>query len=124
LQCILNLLSNAAKYTEKGTISLSVKVIAAEGLSHPLAGEGSHREFAQIVVEDTGIGIVSDDLARIFGPFARLDSPLRSRVPGTGLGLYLTRKLVTEVLNGEIRCASQSGRGSTFTMLIPVHGGE
>lgn len=118
LQCILNLLSNAAKYTEKGTISVHVKVIAGDNLSRPVVG----LESVEIVVEDTGIGMGSEDLARIFDPFARLDSRLRSRVPGTGLGLYLTRKLVTEVLKGEIRCVSRQGSGSTFTMLIPVDG--
>lgn len=120
LQCILNLLSNAAKYTEKGTIS----VISVEGGAHPIDVEDACREFAEIVVQDTGIGIASEDLVRIFGPFTRLDSPLRSRVPGTGLGLYLTRKLVTEVLQGEIRCTSQAGRGSMFAIAIPVDGGE
>jgi len=119
LQCILNLLSNAAKYTEKGTIT----VISVDGVP-PTATEEARRPFAEITVQDTGIGIPSEDLTRIFGPFARLDSPLRSRVPGTGLGLYLTRKLVTEVLKGEIHCTSQTGRGSRFTIAIPVDGGE
>jgi len=120
LQCILNLLSNAAKYTEKGTISVS----SVEGGAQPMDAEDARRRYAEIAVEDTGIGIASEDLGRIFCPFTRLDSSLRSRVPGTGLGLYLTRKLVTEVLKGEIRCTSQAGRGSTFTIAIPVDGGE
>ena len=74
----------------------------------------------EISVEDTGIGIKEEDLPKLFGSFVRLDSPLRATVKGTGLGLYLTRKLIGEVLKGDIICTSRYGEGSVFTMRIPV----
>lgn len=105
LQCVINLVSNAVKFTEKG----SLWVHAA------LTGD-----FIEISVADTGVGIQEEDLPKLFTPFVRLESPLRSKVAGTGLGLYLTRKLVTEVLRGTIVCSSRYGEGSTFTLRMPV----
>jgi signal transduction histidine kinase len=75
----------------------------------------------KISVEDTGIGIREEDAAKLFEPFVRLESPLRSRVAGTGLGLYLTRKLAREVLGGDISFTSEYGRGSRFVLTIPVN---
>lgn len=124
LQCMLNLLNNAAKYTEKGHISVSTRRVDNERAKASLAVQASCRDFVEIAVEDTGIGIRNEDLPKIFEPFIRLDSPLHSRVSGTGLGLYLTQKLVMEVLNGEIRFESEYGRGSRFVMLTPVNGGN
>jgi len=106
LQCVLNLLSNAAKYTERGFVRIAAR--KADG------------DFVEISVEDSGIGIKEKDKARIFEPFVRLESPLRTKVYGTGLGLYLTRKLVTEVLRGKIDFTSEYGRGSRFMIAIPV----
>lgn len=124
LQCMLNLLNNAAKYTEKGYISMCTRRVDNERATAPLAFQPSCRDLVEIAVEDTGIGIRSEDSPKIFEPFIRLDSPLHSRVSGTGLGLYLTQKLVMEVLKGEIRFESEYGRGSRFVMLIPVNGGD
>ncbi|HEY6007796.1 MAG TPA: ATP-binding protein, partial [Geobacteraceae bacterium] len=124
LQCLLNLMNNAAKYTEKGGISVRARGVAGERPLVPGDSRGACSDRVEIAVEDTGVGISGEDLARIFEPFTRLHSPLRPRVPGTGLGLYLTRKLVTEVLRGEIRLASEATRGSTFALVIPVNGGE
>jgi signal transduction histidine kinase len=75
----------------------------------------------EISVTDTGIGIREEDIDRLFSPFVRLDSHLTSTVPGTGLGLYLTRKLVKEVLQGEIAVASTAGVGSRFAVMVPVN---
>jgi PAS domain S-box-containing protein len=124
LQCLLNLLNNAAKYTEKGSISVRAGDVPGEESTLPDSGRDSCRDYVEIAVEDTGIGIGREDMPRIFEPFTRLNSQLLSRVAGTGLGLYLTRKLVTEVLGGEVRFASESGRGSVFALVIPVDGGE
>ncbi|OGW52972.1 MAG: hypothetical protein A2Z46_05585 [Nitrospirae bacterium RBG_19FT_COMBO_55_12] len=74
----------------------------------------------EIIVEDTGIGINKDDLPKLFHSFVRLDSPLRTTVLGTGLGLYLTKKLVTEALGGKIFVESGPGKGSRFGILIPI----
>jgi len=75
---------------------------------------------AEISVTDTGIGIREEDLPRMFQPFVRFISSLQSTVPGTGLGLYLTRKLAAEVLKGDILLTSEYGKGSRFTIKIPV----
>ena len=75
----------------------------------------------EISVEDTGIGIEQEDLPKLFQPFVRLVPPHQAAIPGTGLGLYLTRRLVTEVLHGDVSCRSRYGEGSTFTLKIPVH---
>lgn len=118
LQCLLNLLNNAVKYTERGSIHVRAGTVAGEAVP-PAVGRRAG-ELVEIAVEDTGIGIGAEDLPRIFEPFTRLDSPLQPRAAGTGLGLYLTRKLATEVLRGEVRFTSEAGRGSVFTLVIPV----
>jgi PAS domain S-box-containing protein len=107
LQCLLNLLSNAAKFTNQGSI-----VVSAE-----LSADGS---WMTIAVEDTGIGIEEDDLGRLFTPFVRLHTPQASIVPGTGLGLYLAKKLAHEILKGDILVTSTYGAGSRFTIRVPV----
>ncbi|MBA3015855.1 MAG: PAS domain S-box protein [Proteobacteria bacterium] len=107
LQCILNLLSNAVKFTTKGGVQLMARTVK----------EGEHIE---ITVTDTGIGIKEEDMPKLFQSFVRFDSPLRASVPGTGLGLYLTKKLVRETLGGEISAKSTHGAGSCFTLNIPA----
>ena len=115
LQCLLNLLGNALRYTEQGWISLR-GVLCRDATLETAAGS-----CVKISVEDTGIGIREEDAAKLFEPFVRLESPLRSRVAGTGLGLYLTRKLAREVLGGDISFTSEYGRGSRFALTIPVN---
>jgi PAS domain S-box-containing protein len=105
LQAILNLLSNAMKYTVEGSIRLAVNIDSA---------------WVEIVVADTGIGIGAEDAKLVFQPFQRLNSPLKGTVSGTGLGLYLTNKLVSDVLGGSITFVSAVGKGSTFTIRVPV----
>ncbi len=107
LQCLLNLVSNAVKFTEQGTISVR-GAVSADG------------RCMELSVEDTGIGINDEDLNKLFAPFVRLVSSQRTVVPGTGLGLYLTRKLVREVLKGDIVAASVPGKGSTFSLIVPL----
>jgi len=110
LQCVINLLSNAVKFTEQGKVTLTSAVEAAQ------PGEP---ESVVITVCDTGIGIAEQDISRLFKPFVRLESSMNIITPGTGLGLYLTRKLIVEVLDGDIVCTSVIGTGSTFTLRIP-----
>ena len=105
LQAILNLLSNAVKYTVEGAVRVSA---AIEG------------DWAEIRVCDTGIGIPDREAEKVFQPFVRIDSPLKSTVAGTGLGLYLTWKLVTEILRGTIFFTSHTDQGTTFTIRVPV----
>jgi PAS domain S-box-containing protein len=107
LQCLLNLVSNAVKYTEKGIITINAE--AADG--------GSALEIS---VTDTGIGIPDEDMGKLFSPFVRLESPHAATIPGTGLGLYLTRKLIREVLQGDITVTSAAGVGSRFVLTVPI----
>ena len=104
LQCVLNLLSNAVKYSEQGTISVRLK---------------DEADRAVIEVEDSGIGISPEALAKLFQPFERIDTHLRVKTPGTGLGLYLTRKIMTDLLQGDAVAASTEGQGSIFTLWLP-----
>ena len=106
LQCVINLLSNAVKFTEHGGITVTTSVTESPCM-------------LAISVEDSGIGIAKEDVTRLFEAFVRLDSPLKATAPGTGLGLYLTRKLAVDVLGGDIVCESEIGTGSTFTLKIP-----
>jgi PAS domain S-box-containing protein len=105
LQCIINLLSNSVKYSEKGSVELKAK---------------QNDGFVDISVSDTGIGIKEEDLQKLFKAFTRLESHLTESTSGTGLGLYLTDKLVREVLKGTLDVTSKYGEGSTFTLHIPV----
>ena len=108
LQCMLNLLTNAVKFTEKGSVRVGVQVPEDD------------KELVEIMIEDTGIGIRQEDLPKLFQPFVRLVPPHHAIIPGTGLGLYLTRRLVVEVLKGDVACVSRFGEGSTFTLKIPA----
>ena len=99
LQCLLNYLSNAVKFTDTGKICLLAREVD---------------EQIEVVVENTGSGIKEDSLSKLFQPFERLSSTVLVKKPGTGLGLYLTKKLATEVLGGSVAVESQPGVGSKF----------
>lgn len=107
LQCLLNFLSNAVKYTVEGRITVEA---------------GVRGSWLDISVEDTGIGMDQAGLARLFQPFERIDSHLRVKTPGTGLGLYLTRKIATELLSGSVEVSSTPGVGSRFSLHVPREG--
>lgn len=104
-QVLRNLVANALKFTERG----EVRVAATPG------AEGS----VVIAVADTGIGIAAADFDRIFEEFGQVDGPLQRRSKGTGLGLPLVRRLV-HLLGGKVELASEVGRGSTFTVTLPI----
>jgi signal transduction histidine kinase len=106
---IENLLSNAIKYTHpSGTIKVTVH---------------RDRQRAYIEVEDTGVGIGQDDIEKIFRQFSRLPNEMSQRVEGTGIGLYLAKHLV-ELHKGSIRVVSQAGKGSIFTIELPLKSGH
>jgi signal transduction histidine kinase len=105
-QILLNLLSNAVKFTERGEI-----VITAE----PAPQAGSFR----VVVADTGIGIPRQHLEELFLPFRQVDAGLARSHEGTGLGLAICRRLAG-LMGGEIAVDSEYGRGSRFTLTLPV----
>lgn len=112
LQCLLNYLSNAIKFTEKGEITLAVERVGSRARE-------KGQEWVEISVRDTGIGIRQEDMNRLFGSFVRFETQLKTITPGTGLGLYLTKKLATEVLGGQVGAESQEGQGSRFWIRIP-----
>jgi signal transduction histidine kinase/DNA-binding response OmpR family regulator len=113
-QILLNLLGNAIKFTERGSVTLRVEV-AEEVING--------RRPIQFVVSDTGPGIAPDDLARIFEPFEQVGEE-QKKSEGTGLGLAITRKIV-EQMGGKLTVHSELGKGSTFTVrleLLEGHG--
>jgi PAS domain S-box-containing protein len=107
-QMLLNLLSNASKFTRDGTIALRV---AREGI-----GNGERCVFR---VQDTGIGMTEEQLGRLFQAFSQAEASTASRYGGTGLGLAITRKF-SELMGGEVRVESTPGVGSTFTLTLPA----
>jgi PAS domain S-box-containing protein len=102
-QILINLISNAAKFTHTGTISVCGRAA---------------RDLIQICVEDTGIGIAPEALERIFEEFQQADSSTTRQYGGTGLGLSISKHLA-RLLDGDLTVASQEGVGSTFTLTIP-----
>jgi two-component system, cell cycle sensor histidine kinase PleC len=104
-QALLNLLTNAIKYTQEGgRITVAVQIARGGGLD--------------IAVADTGVGIAAEDLGRCLEPFVRLGNPLTAGVEGAGLGLPLAKRLV-ELHGGSLRIASEPGRGTTVTIHLP-----
>ncbi|MBU4261952.1 MAG: PAS domain S-box protein [Proteobacteria bacterium] len=112
-QCLVNLLSNAVKFTEQGLVTVKTTIL------YEVAAPAG-RDLLQITVSDTGIGIASADQPRLFTPFTRIASPLKERVKGTGLGLYLVKKITEEILQGQVGLESIYGKGSSFFLKIPL----
>jgi signal transduction histidine kinase/DNA-binding NarL/FixJ family response regulator/HPt (histidine-containing phosphotransfer) domain-containing protein len=107
-QIINNFLSNAVKYTESGTVELSLDYVRKSDAAVVLV----------VSVSDTGIGIRKEDIGKLFESFTRVDEKRNSNIEGTGLGLNLTKKLV-ELMHGEITVNSVYNQGSVFTAKIP-----
>ena len=107
-QCLVNLVSNAMKFTEQGHVH--VKVSAEERQNSP---------YVRFDVEDTGLGIPEEKQQTVFDSFAQADESTTREHGGTGLGLSITKQLTT-LLGGEITLASKIGLGSVFSLVIPV----
>ena len=101
---LANLLSNAAKFTQRGEINVLTR---------------ASEKAVQFVISDTGVGIEPERLASVFEPFRRGDHGDGPRLPGVGLGLYIVRR-VTERLGGEVLVESQPGKGSRFVVQLPL----
>jgi len=112
-QCLVNLISNALKFTERG------RVIVRAALVQSLDAEDIPG-LVEIEVRDTGIGLREEDLGKLFSAFVRIDSPLRAKVLGTGLGLYLVKKIAEDLLKGQVAVRSVFGEGSSFFLRIPL----
>jgi signal transduction histidine kinase/CheY-like chemotaxis protein/HPt (histidine-containing phosphotransfer) domain-containing protein len=107
-QILLNLLSNAAKYTDKGHVSLSITVQKRE----------NERVWLEINVTDSGKGMKPEDVEKLFGAFVQVDTKKNRGIEGTGLGLAITKKLC-EAMDGSINVESEYGKGSVFKVIIP-----
>ncbi len=107
-QILLNLLSNACKFTEGGSVHLSVQSTDTE-----------YNKWLEISVRDTGIGISPDKLHHLFEPFEQIDSSIKTAYQGTGLGLAISQRL-SQLHGGEIRVLSELGHGSIFTVRMPI----
>ncbi|MEP7258104.1 MAG: response regulator [Flavitalea sp.] len=112
-QVVTNLVSNAMKFTQKGEVFIGVHLVKTE------EGEPLKIEFQ---VRDSGIGIPSDKIERLFKAFSQVDSSTTRKYGGTGLGLAISEKLV-KLMGGKIWVESQSGRGSTFSFTIQTKNG-
>ncbi len=111
-QIIANLLNNAVKYTEQGSVRLTLSG-SVQGPAEP-----GQSICLRIAVQDTGIGIRKEDIDQLFTKFHRLDLKRNSTVEGTGLGLAITHSLL-EMMGGRIEVQSEYGKGSVFTVRIP-----
>jgi signal transduction histidine kinase len=109
-QILLNLCQNAVKFTEEGAVGVRVT------RGSPLADGAATVRFA---VRDSGIGIEPTDMQRLFRPFSQIENVPAGRHRGTGLGLYIARRLAT-MLGGRIEVVSRPGDGSVFTLVVPV----
>jgi signal transduction histidine kinase len=105
-QILRNFISNAIKFTQKGEVRVSSKYRAPGWVTFSVA--------------DTGIGIAKEHQGALFQDFVQLDSPIQKRFRGTGLGLALSKRLA-ELLGGSVAVQSELGRGSTFSVIIPIH---
>lgn len=113
-QTIVNLVSNAIKFTEKGYIKIHVT------LSHALNTDETNNISSLLIrVSDTGIGIAETEFDRIFTPFYQVDGSVTRSYGGTGLGLAMSNKII-ELMGGKISLESNSNQGSTFTISIPL----
>jgi signal transduction histidine kinase len=105
-QILLNLLSNACKFTKEGEVALRVRRVA------------DGRDWVELAVADTGIGLTAEQQARLFQEFTQADSLTARRYGGTGLGLALSRKLA-RMMGGDVTVTSEPGKGSVFTVRLP-----
>ena len=110
-QILLNLLSNACKFTKEGEVALRVRKVA------------DGREWVELAVSDTGIGMTAEQQAKLFQDFTQADSLTARRYGGTGLGLAISRKLA-RMMGGDVTVTSELGKGSVFTIRLPAAASE
>jgi len=106
-QILLNLLSNSCKFTNQGEVAIEVRKVA------------DGRDWIELAVADTGIGMTTEQQAKLFQDFTQADSLTARRYGGTGLGLALSRKLA-RMMGGDVTATSEVGKGSVFTVRLPA----
>jgi signal transduction histidine kinase len=106
-QTLLNLASNANKFTEKGTVTIDARQRAENG-----------RDWITVAVTDTGIGMTAEQIGKLFQEFSQATSTTASKYGGTGLGLVISKRFC-QMMGGDITVDSEPGRGSTFTIRLP-----
>ncbi len=107
-QCLLNLLSNASKFTDQGVITFSASRVVRNG-----------SDWLTFRIQDTGIGMTPEQIGKLFRAFSQADDSTSRRYGGTGLGLALTKKFC-QIMGGDVRVESEIGKGSTFTIELPA----
>lgn len=112
-QCVSNLISNAIKFTEKGTVTISAATVPA----------GDDGFEVRISIADTGMGMSAQTLDKLFAPFTQAETSTARRFGGTGLGLSISRKLA-RLMDGDVTATSEEGKGSTFTFTFRAHIGR
>jgi signal transduction histidine kinase len=108
-QILLNLLSNACKFTKAGEVALRVRKVA------------DGRDWVELAVADSGIGMTAEQQAKLFEEFSQADAATAQRFGGTGLGLAISRKLA-RMMGGDVTVTSEPSKGSVFTVRLPVGG--
>src|SRR5262249_51659677 len=106
-QTLLNLLSNANKFTDHGTITIDAR-----------QGQEDGSDWVSIAVTDTGIGMTAEQMGKLFQEFSQADASTTRKYGGTGLGLVISRRFCQR-MGGDITVKSEPGRGSTFTIRLP-----
>src|SRR5262249_55875247 len=104
---LLNLASNANKFTEKGTVTIAAQAQRTDG-----------RDLVTIAITDTGIGMTPEQMGRLFQEFSQAESSTAKKYGGTGLGLVISRRFC-QMMGGDITVTSEPGHGSTFTIRLP-----
>jgi signal transduction histidine kinase len=106
-QALLNLMSNANKFTERGTITIAAR-----------QGQENGRDSITISVSDTGIGMTAEQIGKLFQEFSQADASTTRKYGGTGLGLAISKRFC-QMMGGDITVTSKPGEGSTFTVRLP-----
>jgi signal transduction histidine kinase len=106
-QAMLNLMSNANKFTERGTITVNAR-----------QGKENGRDWVTIAVADTGIGMTPEQMGKLFQEFSQADASTTRKYGGTGLGLAISKRFC-EMMGGDITVESKPGKGSVFTVRLP-----
>ena len=121
-QILVNILNNAIKYTEKGSVTLNVGMSEqqnADAINNNVTGSQPAKNIIiTFTISDTGIGIKSENISHLFDSFSRFDENKNKHIEGTGLGLAITKQL-TKLMNGKINVTSKYGEGSVFEVSIP-----